>query len=255
MPGLKSRMTPRSVFLVRHLAPIAPVIVLLLSVERSGLDSMVSGWFFDPVTNGFPMRYSFVMETIGHHFLKAVVIMVGAGIVGLCVLSFVLPELKRHRRLFLFLSLALVLAPLAVAVLKVASVRHCPWNLEEYGGFAPHLSLFDSPPQALAAGHCFPAGHASAGFSLLAFYFAGRASGKRWLTRLGLWGGLIAGLVFGMARVAQGAHFVSHTLWSAVVCWLVIVSVYAVIMMAPRKFPEAGIHEKRLFPASNDIPD
>jgi membrane-associated PAP2 superfamily phosphatase len=168
--------------------------------------------------------------------------MVDAAILALYVLSFVIPELKRHRQVLLFLSLALILAPLAVALLKVTSVRHCPWNLTEYGGFAPHLSLFDASLKPLAAGHCFPAGHAAAGFSMLAFYFAGLATGQRWLSACGLWGGLMAGMVFGIARVAQGAHFVSHTLWSALVCWLVIAIVYAVIMIPPPNHPGATIH-------------
>jgi membrane-associated PAP2 superfamily phosphatase len=248
-------MNPRIANLMRHLAPVAPVMVALLALERTALDSMISNWFFDPVINGFPLRHSFVMEVIGHHFLKAVVIMADAGIVALYVLSFVLPELERQRRHLLFLSLALILAPLAVALLKAASVRHCPWDLTEYGGFAPHLSLFDASLKPLAAGHCFPAGHASAGFSMLAFYFAGRASGKRWLSRLGLWGGLVAGMVFGMARVAQGAHFLSHTLWSALVCWLVIAVVYAVIMTPPPNYPGATIHENGLSRTAEDIAD
>lgn len=245
-------MSSRVASLTRHLAPVVPAMVALLALESTPLDSIISNWFFDPVTNGFPLRYSFVMEVIGHHFLKEVVIMIDAAILALYVLSFVIPELKRHRQVLLFLSLALILAPLAVALLKVTSVRHCPWNLTEYGGFAPHLSLFDASLKPLAAGHCFPAGHASAGFSMLAFYFAGRVSGKSWLSRLGLWGGLVAGMVFGMARVAQGAHFLSHTLWSALVCWLVIAIVYAVIMIPPPNHPGATIDENGQSRASDD---
>jgi membrane-associated PAP2 superfamily phosphatase len=255
MSSLKARMNPRSAFLIGHLAPVVPATIALLFFENTRLDSKISNWFFDPVTNGFPLRYSSVMELIGHHFLKEVVIMLDAGTVALYVLSFIIPELKRRRRLLLFLSLALTLAPLAVALLKVTSVRHCPWNLTEYGGFAPHLSLFDTPPERLAAGHCFPAGHAAAGFSMLAFYFAGLATGKRWLSVFGLWGGLMAGMVFGMARVAQGAHFVSHTLWSALVCWLVILSVYAVMMIRSPICQEATVDENGHSRTGNDIPD
>jgi membrane-associated PAP2 superfamily phosphatase len=100
----------------------------------------------------------------------------------------------------------------------------------EYGGYATHLGLFDAAASGQSPGHCFPSGHAAAGFSLLAFYFAGFALGNPRLARSGLWSGLVAGMAFGMVRVAQGAHFISHNLWSGLVCWLVILAIYLAIM-------------------------
>ncbi len=35
-------------------------------------------------------------------------------------------------------------------------------------------------------------------------------------------------------RVAQGAHFLSHNLWSALVCWLVIRALCLAIMGTPK---------------------
>ena len=113
----------------------------------------------------------------------------------------------------------LTLAPATVTLLKSVNPRSCPYDLAEYGGYAPRLRLFEAAPPGATSGHCFPGGHASAGFCLLAFYFAGRALGNRRLMRAGLWGGLAAGLAFGLARIAQGAHFLSHNLWSGLVCW------------------------------------
>jgi len=68
------------------------------------------------------------------------------------------------------------------------------------------------------AGHCFPAGHAATGFSFLGGYFAFRDSdGRQARTWLAL--SLVAGLLLGLAQQWRGAHFMSHTLWSAVACW------------------------------------
>ena len=220
----------RTRFLLRHITPAIAAVALLLVFERTGVDSIVSGWFFDPVAHDFPLRHHFIMETVGHQLMKELVLIVCCCAIGLYLLSFVLPEVRPHRRVLLFLALGMMLAPLAVVLMKALSARHCPWDVLDYGGFAPHLSLFERLPSAMAPGHCFPGGHASAGFSLLAFYFAGHASGNRHLAALGLFGGLAAGFGFGMARVAQGAHFLSHNLWSAVVCWLVILCVYMVVI-------------------------
>ncbi|HXF67624.1 MAG TPA: phosphatase PAP2 family protein [Burkholderiales bacterium] len=223
-------MAERASFLARHLGPALAAAALLPALERTGADSAVSRWFFDPVARAFPLRHNQWLELLGHEWAKALVVFVAVCTIGLYLMSFLVPALEPRRRLLLFLSAALTAAPLAVVLLKAASVRHCPWSLREFGGSAPHLMLFDAAVPGLPPGHCFPSGHASAGFSLLAFYFAGRALGNRRLARAGLWGGLAAGTAFGMVRVAQGAHFLSHNLWSALVCWLVILALYIVLL-------------------------
>jgi membrane-associated PAP2 superfamily phosphatase len=216
----------RQAFLWRHLSPALVIGALLLAMEFTAVDSAVSAWFFDRAAGVFALRYDAVVELVGHQWAKQLAVILSGCVVAMWLMSFQLPELEPQRRLLLFLSLALILAPLAVILLKEASVRHCPWNLAEFGGFAPHLSLFDGTPPGVAAGHCFPGGHASAGFSLFVFYFAGHALRNRALALCGLWGGLASGMALGMVRVAQGAHFISHNLWSGLVCWLVILAVY-----------------------------
>jgi membrane-associated PAP2 superfamily phosphatase len=217
-------------FVLRHLVPVLPFAALLLLLEKSTIDDTLSSWFFDRVAGVFPLRYNSFLEVFAHQYMKQLVIVVACCVIAMYLLSFVLAELKPQRRLLLFLSLSLTLAPLAVVLLKATSVRHCPWNLLEYGGFAPHLTLFDALPAGLTAGHCFPAGHASAGFSLMAFYFAADAFDNRRWARIGLVGGMAAGLALGLGRVAQGAHFLSHVLWSGLVCWLVIAALRYLIL-------------------------
>jgi len=67
------------------------------------------------------------------------------------------------------------------------------------------------------------------------FYFVGRARGRPRWALTGLGAGLVAGMVLGGARMLQGAHFVSHTLWSALVCWIVLAALAAVILRGPAR--------------------
>ena len=113
----------------------------------------------------------------------------------------------------------------------------------EAAAYEDALRLLEAAPPGNAYGHCFPGGHASAGFCLFAFYFAGRALDSRRLMQVGLWGGLIAGMGFGLARVAQGAHFLSHNLWSAVLCWIAILGLYVAIL-GPVEAATAGARER-----------
>lgn len=87
--------------------------------------------------------------------------------------------------------------------------------------------------------HCFPAGHASAGFALMAFYFVGRARRQPLLAWAGLATGLVAGSLLGFGRMLQGAHFLTHTLWAGLVCWAVILILYLAVIGLPKNMRTA----------------
>ncbi len=117
--------------------------------------------------------------------------------------------------------LAVMLAcVIAVPALKRFSSTSCPWDLAEFGGLARyvshwHFGMLDGGP-----GHCFPSGHAVAAFAFFGMYFMWREHDPRraraWLAGVGL-----AGLAFGTAQLLRGAHYPSHTLWSAWLCWAI----------------------------------
>lgn len=225
----------RPVFLLRQFTPMLMLAAILLALEATRFDAIVTGWFYDAAAGGFPLRYNGFLEVVAHQWTKMLVVVTACAVIAMLVLSYVIHELARRRRVLLFLALSLTLAPLIIALMKAASARHCPWSLIDYGGFAPHLTLFDLAPAAFASGHCFPAGHASTGFCLLAFYFAGRAIGNEALARSGLIVGIAAGLILGLGRIAQGAHFASHVLWTGLVCWSVIAILFSLTLLRPAK--------------------
>ncbi|HKU69365.1 MAG TPA: phosphatase PAP2 family protein [Burkholderiales bacterium] len=230
----------RLTFLATHLwIPLAVLLPLLLVLEMTNVDQMVTGWFFDEATQRFPLHYDATFEIITHHWAKYVVVLIACAVIGAWLMSFILPALKNRRTVLLFLGLAMTLAPATVSFLKSQSHRSCPYDLAEYGGNAPYVGLFKAAPPGDYAGRCFPSGHASAGFCLFAFYFAGLALRRRRLAMAGLWGGFAAGMLFGLARIAQGAHFLSHNLWSGLVCWLVVLAIY-VLIFGPQAEPSAA---------------
>jgi membrane-associated PAP2 superfamily phosphatase len=106
---------------------------------------------------------------------------------------------------------------LLVPLLKRFSLTSCPWDLAEFGGVAayvPHglLGVADGGP-----GHCFPSGHAASAFVFLGAWFLWREHSRR-VARRWLAGTLVAGVLFGAAQLARGAHYPSHTLWTAWIC-------------------------------------
>lgn len=232
MRDLPGRHTAR--FWLSHLAlPLAVGLLLWLVYPRTGLDDLVERWFYDPATREFPLRDAIWLTAGVHSGLKLTVIVVAA--LAMCgwLMSFVEPELKAERRRLGWIAGAVALATLSVALLKHASVHHCPWDLAAYGGYAPYIPLFGQAPAGMAPGHCFPAGHASGGFALLALYF-GLRDDRPGTARAALLGALALGSVMGGGQIVRGAHFLSHTLWSAWVVWMVLLAAYVVFPPARR---------------------
>jgi membrane-associated PAP2 superfamily phosphatase len=69
-------------------------------------------------------------------------------------------------------------------------------------------------------GRCFPAGHASTGFAFLGGYFAFRHDVPK-TARIWLIAALATGFVLGACQQLRGAHFMSHTLWTGWLSWMV----------------------------------
>ena len=138
--------------------------------------------------------------------------------------------MRRHwrawRRPLACLALSVLLSTALVAWIKSWSNMDCPWDLLRYGGERAYVDLFSARPAGMPRGACFPAGHASGGYAWMAAYFFFLAVRLAWRWH-GLVAGLALGLAFGVSQQLRGAHFLSHDLWTAALCWLVAVAVHA----------------------------
>ena len=213
----------------RHLAialALAPLILLVF--EATALDRSLIAPYYDAAAHAFPLRDDPFMQNIMHSGTKLVVTGIAVAVFGAFLLTFILPHWTQHRRRLLWLGAGMAGSSLLVALLKQGSALHCPWDLVEYGGYAPFHGLLDRLPAGTAAGRCFPGGHASGGFALMAFYFAWRDTHRR-AARMFLAIGLLAGMVMGWAQMMRGAHFLSHNVWSAWVAWTFLSVLYAVL--------------------------
>jgi len=118
------------------------------------------------------------------------------------------------------LALATLAAVVAVSLIKHASDTSCPWDLKEFGGVARYVSHWTWDVSDGGPGGCFPAGHASAAFAYMGGYFVLRRVSAR---AAGIWlaVAVVAGLALGLSQQVRGAPYMSHTLWTAWICWTV----------------------------------
>src|SRR3546814_4858972 len=97
------------------------------------------------------------------------------GVVACAAVAWCKPAWQSWRRPLLYLALAVLLSTSVVAWMKSWTHVDCPWDLVGFGGTRSYHDLLAALPAHVPHGHCFPAGHASAGYAGVAlFFFFGR---------------------------------------------------------------------------------
>lgn len=156
------------------------------------------------------------------------------------IAGFFRPSLSRFRRQALFITLLLIIGPgiLANSVFKDHWGRPRPTKVDMFGGtMAFHQPWQPGPAPKNAS---FPAGHPTAAFYLSAPYFILREK-KRRQALLWLWGGILYGVVMGIARVIQGGHFVTDVIWS--VGFVYLTAMALAMIMFPESDPDVKTSE------------
>ena len=92
--------------------------------------------------------------------------------------------------------------------------RARPVQVTQFGG-TRHFSPALTPTDQCAHNCSFVSGHATSGYILMAVGLMGSvATRRRWL-----WIGLAWGAVVSLARIAEGGHFLSDTLFAGLAVW------------------------------------
>lgn len=203
-------MTPSTFYRRQLLCLLACLLALLWLEHYPQLDFSLQAWFYDPASSRFPLQDARWLEWLNHRLAKYLVLLTGL------LLAWRGWRQRDARRLLTVA--AMLLAGAVVAWLKSESAHSCPWDLQAFGGTASWFPLRGLVPADAGPGHCFPGGHASAGFSLLAQAY------WQWplrptLARGLFWLGMAAGMLMGFGQMLRGAHFLSHNLWSGWLVW------------------------------------
>ncbi|WP_300450793.1 phosphatase PAP2 family protein [Accumulibacter sp.] len=189
----------------------------LLAWDATGWDLAFARWY--GTTAGFVWRDAWLTRSLLHDGGR----WLARALLGLLVLDAVRPAWPGPGRAERWWWIAVMLAgALLVPSIKQISTTSCPWELAEFGGVARYVSHWQFGSVDGGPGHCFPSGHAVAAFAFFGVYFLWRPY-RPVLADFSLVAVLLAGAAFGWAQLARGAHYPSHTLWSAWLCWTLCV--------------------------------
>jgi membrane-associated PAP2 superfamily phosphatase len=208
------------------------LMLLLLVFPPTALDFAISRMFYSPEL-GFAGKHNFWLESVLHDSAKQAVYLLET----LALLGFI-GTFWRKSWLWLrlplgYLVLTIGISYAVVTPLKVVTGVHCPWDLTEFGGTESYSPLFGQRAPTSNPGKCWPGGHASGGFTLFALYFVFRDRRPR-AAKAALFFALALGSVFSVGRIMQGAHFLSHNLWTALFDWLIALGFYHLLLYCPQ---------------------
>lgn len=204
---------------------------ILLLEKYTDWDAELQNHFFIRETN-FWMIDPALHNKLGIIFYQGLKsITMGCGILCLLYLlaSFKISSFRACRKPVLILLLSLIFVPVIVASAKYITNVYCPYQLAMYNGINPFVRILDHYPEGfiqIKPGRCFPAGHATAGFAFMALYFCFNDKRKK---ILGLSLGIFLGLTAGTYQMLRGQHFLSHTLFSMVASFMVILVIDYII--------------------------
>lgn len=201
-------------------------LTLLILFPPQALDIAISGLFFDG--QGWPLKNDFFFNVVLYKSSK--IIPIGAALASVYVL---VKNLIANRRGLqpdsywiyrpLYIIIAMLACVLVVWWLKASTGVYCPWSVSYFSG--DHALREPTWSWVFQDGRCWPFGHSGTGFCLLALFFALRDKYPQ-LARKTLVAVLLLGTICSLTRIVQGAHFLSHTLATALIDWIICAGLY-----------------------------
>ena len=206
-------------------------IIAALTFEHSRFDVRISELFY---TNGHwllekgAQPYAFIF----YDFPKLLLILFGVYLIAVLTWRywqswhsntvnaqafFIRPIAALSNREIVYLLITIILVPTVVATLKSFTYVSCPNTLSLFNGHLPYLNLWQDII-AMTPGKCFPAAHASAGFSLYGLAFLPTLQKHRYKIFVIV---TVLGWTMGLYKMSFGDHFFSHTLVSMLLAWTI----------------------------------
>ena len=195
------------------------LLALVVLWDMTGWDVWVMRWFGSD--QGFALKENWWLSAVLH--TRAQQMSVLAYVFLLAMVFWPQGPFKAASRRQRVASLLAITASLvAVSILKRISLTSCPWDLSLFGGPASYVSHWQLGVSDGGGGRCFPSGHASSALAFMAASFPAlfsQDSSRHRHGRAVLLLVVVLGVVFGMTQTVRGAHYPSHTFWTAWICW------------------------------------
>ena len=202
-------------------------ILLLVSIvffAKSDLDIYVEDMFFNFETNKYILgAHAQPYKFIFYDGIKKLLIVFAVSLLLSLIFLRKTKLIKEYKKGILIIVLSAIFVPTIVGELKKDTNMPCPKDELRYGGLYPKTAVWECYDEEFKFKEqrikCWPAGHASGGFALMSLFFLFK---KRRNQFIGLGVALGVGWSMGLYKMLIGDHFLSHTVITMLLAWLII---------------------------------
>lgn len=206
------------------------LVFTIIFFSISNTDYIIQNKFYNFTTNSWILnRDEQPYKLIFYDGIKKVLILIAL----LFIVSIIFLKenkiVKEYRRGFLIVIISAILVPSITGSLKKITNMPCPKNEIHYNGkmkrtmvWEKYNDFYSNMPKIA----CWPAGHASGGFALLSLFFLFKTKRNKYIAVIGA---LSIGWSMGIYKMLIGDHFLSHTIITMILSWLIILIVSKVI--------------------------
>lgn len=202
------------------LATILILIATILIFEFSDYDILVQNYFYR--NNSWIIdRNNSLLKFIFYDGLKKLIILFFI-MIFLSLFFLKKPFIENNKKILIIILLSGILIPSIVGILKASTNMPCPRNLSYFGNNYPSVGLFEHYPKNFIQPKkikCWPAGHASGGFSLMSLILLFKSRKNKTIALLPI---LVIAWSMSLYKMAIGDHFLSHSIITMIISWLVI---------------------------------
>jgi membrane-associated PAP2 superfamily phosphatase len=197
------------------------LVLVLFTFEFSTLDYKIQSYFYNADTNTWLIdRNNKILDTIFYSGIKKLFILFILSILFSLIFLRRFNWVKNNIKPFTIIFLSGLLVPISISALKDSTNMPCPNQLVEFGGQYQNVSLFEKLEEKRPVTRCYPAGHSSGGFALLALLFLVNTK-KAKITTLSLV--MLLAWSIGGYKIMIGDHFVSHTIVTMIISPIIII--------------------------------
>jgi membrane-associated PAP2 superfamily phosphatase len=205
---------------------IIVLITCFLFFEISHIDISLQDYFFDFQLNRWILdREDKITKLLFYDGIKIIFYIFVLLILIALIFFRNSSVIKEYKQGLIIVCLSTFLVPLSVSILKATTNVPCPKNLEHYGGEYPYVTVLSRYPETFYQAkniRCYPAGHASGGFALMSLFFLFKLKKNKIIALIST---IVIGWSIGSYKMLIGDHFLSHTIITMMLAWLIILNI------------------------------
>ena len=214
--------------------------ILLISViaifQFTDLDIFIQSFFYNFDTKNWLIdKDEPILKFFFYDGIKNLLILFAVAILFSLIFLRKKEFIQEYKKGLIIVLLAAIFVPVIIGSLKAISNTPCPCNIVNFNGTYPETKVFDSYPKDFiqtSKAKCWPAGHASGGFALMALFFLFKTPKNQ---KRALVAALIIAWSMGTYKMLLGDHFISHTVITMLMAWLIILIIVKFVQIKQRE--------------------